>query len=384
VSIFSPTKEKHFIDFGTTPTCSVPSFPGLPTPGPNSPFPDISQLITLQSYAVSSKSEHLVVSGKATAINPFPESFELTTPKLPFIVSVPSIDTPSTLVPVASVHNEAITLTRPNVTISVFGTFLPIPASFSATVSAMLSRYLSSKPNDIEISTPIFPGLKVHAVIPGPHPKPQILRNVTIHNMRIQPRSNGAFAASGTVYALAVLPKGVDVELEFRRVFPDVLVFDGEAPDDVETWTTQDDPDEVPAPHPLPEPLPAHAFARIRPDEWLPSKSTPLPREGQGSTYAITADVVGVPLEVLPGRKSDFRRFVTKARSSIILYQTYIDCNLWQVIFGTDGALAGLLGHGAVAVDVNGLPFGNGREIELTGLPFRGSVRVGKKRNWRL
>lgn len=53
--------------------------------------------------------------------------------------------------------------------------------------------------------------------------------------------------------------------------------------------------------------------------------------------------------------------------------------NRLQVVFGSHGALAGLLGTAAVAVDVKGLPFGNGREIELTGLPFRGSVRIGKK-----
>lgn len=35
----------------------------------------------------------------------------------------------------------------------------------------------------------------------------------------------------------------------------------------------------------------------------------------------------------------------------------------------------------AVAARVNGLPFANGRdgEMELTGLPFQGSVRIGKK-----
>jgi hypothetical protein len=236
------------------------------------------------------------------------------------------MDSPSTLVPVVSVHNEAFALTRPNITISVIGTLLPIPASFSATISAMLSRYLSSKPNDVDISTPILPGLTVHAVIPGPHPRPQLLRNVTIRNMRIQPRSDGVFTTSGTVYALAVLPKGVDIELECHRIFPDVLVFDGEVPDDMETWTAQegDSDGEVPAPHPLPEPLPTHAFARIRPEEWLPSKSTPLPREGDhGSTYAIMAEVVGVPLEVLPGRQSDFRRFVTKVCGFTALDRRY-------------------------------------------------------------
>lgn len=52
------------------------------------------------------------------------------------------------------------------------------------------------------------------------------------------------------------------------------------------------------------------------------------------------------------------------------------------MIFGTEGAVAGLLGVAGVAVDVFGLPLpGNdGRsEMELNGLPFRGSVLVGKK-----
>jgi hypothetical protein len=50
-----------------------------------------------------------------------------------------------------------------------------------------------------------------------------------------------------------------------------------------------------------------------------------------------------------------------------------------QVIFGTDGAVAGLLGSTAVAIDVEGLPSGEAGEMELSGLPFRGSVIVGKK-----
>jgi hypothetical protein len=52
-----------------------------------------------------------------------------------------------------------------------------------------------------------------------------------------------------------------------------------------------------------------------------------------------------------------------------------------QVVFGAKGALAGVLGNTAVAIDVEGLPKQDGEagEMELSGLPFQGSVIVGKK-----
>lgn len=51
------------------------------------------------------------------------------------------------------------------------------------------------------------------------------------------------------------------------------------------------------------------------------------------------------------------------------------------MIFGSNGALAGVQGVAAVAVHVRGLPIenGSGGEMELEGLPFQGSVRIGKK-----
>jgi len=56
---------------------------------------------------------------------------------------------------------------------------------------------------------------------------------------------------------------------------------------------------------------------------------------------------------------------------------------LFQVIFGTHGALAGLRGITDVGVYILGLPFGDHKEttggIDLLGLPFEGSVHVGKK-----
>ena len=57
-------------------------------------------------------------------------------------------------------------------------------------------------------------------------------------------------------------------------------------------------------------------------------------------------------------------------------------CALPQVIFGSHGALAGVQGVAAVAVHIDGLPIeqgDSGGEMQLNGLPFQGSVRVGKK-----
>jgi len=68
---------------------------------------------------------------------------------------------------------------------------------------------------------------------------------------------------------------------------------------------------------------------------------------------------------VLPGRQTEFSNFVRK------------------VIFDSGGAVAGILGSAAVAVDVHGLPVHGGSgedgEMELSGLPFQGSVVIGKK-----
>jgi hypothetical protein len=50
-------------------------------------------------------------------------------------------------------------------------------------------------------------------------------------------------------------------------------------------------------------------------------------------------------------------------------------------VFGSQGADAGLLGSAAVIVGVHGMPLDDGTnsELELVGLPIRGSVHVGKK-----
>ncbi|RXW12791.1 hypothetical protein EST38_g13063, partial [Candolleomyces aberdarensis] len=319
---------------------------------------------------------------------------------------------------------------------------LPISPSSFKTLSAFLKRYLSGLPNPILISlTPpsFFPvsGLTVPAEFPAPNPRPHLLQNVTIRDMKLKPMGpNGQFVASGVVEGRLVLPRGMDVGLNVSRILPDVLVFDGEVPGDGDgdsdsdtdnatatrsgsrirrgweyeeeegygfPWTGSKGRTPPPPRDPLPDPLPDRAFGHIRPEEWLNAKSVRVDldeddddgegeemrerkgkrkgkrKEGKeketGAVYAVTAKVVDVPLEVLPGRQKEFSNFVSK------------------VIFNSDGALAGIQGTAAVGLTVEGLPLfspppdshlGSGEQassnyLVLAGLPFQGSVRINKK-----
>ena len=128
--------------------------------------------------------------------------------------------------------------------------------------------------------------------------------------MKIKP-TGSVFLASGIVHAQAVLPKEIDVGLDVFRVFPDVLIFDGEVPSNRQLDISTGPPPETP----LPDPLPENAFGHIRPDDWLPSESEPIESE-DGRVYSVSARVVDVPLEVLPGRQKEFSSFVRKVPSA--------------------------------------------------------------------
>jgi hypothetical protein len=136
--------------------------------------------------------------------------------------------------------------------------------------------------------------------------------------MKVKPTSSGVMLASGTVFASAVLPKGMNVALDVSSVFPELLVFDGPVPDNVTVLDGDgggngDDEDGLPEPITFPDPLPERAFAHVRPDTWLEALSVPInPPEGEGSTVAVSAKLVDVPLEVLPGRQREFSNFVGK------------------------------------------------------------------------
>jgi len=214
----------------------------------------------------------------------------------------------------------------------------------------------------ISLSTPLLPDIAVDTIFPAPDPRPQVLQNVTIKEMKVRPLTSGTMLASGTVFANIVLPKGMDMSLQVDAVYPQLLVYDGPVPDD-EPLRAEDlleDDDNLPDPMPLPDPLPANAFAHIQPGQWLESISVPLGhQDGQGSVFAVSAKIVDIPLEVLPGRQREFSNFVGK------------------VIFGGGGgALAGMSGIAAVRIQVVG--FGRD-EVQLEGLPFCGDVRVGKR-----
>ncbi|KAH9944882.1 hypothetical protein B0H21DRAFT_744960 [Amylocystis lapponica] len=360
-------------DIQTAVHIQIPKLPGLPTPGHNQPLPVFSELVTLQSFLITSDSDTLFISAIATVVNPvpLPFAFDFTPPIIPFTIFLPRVNATDSTPPVqvASVHTHPFSLTYPNITLSISGSVLPLSLDASPTISTFLGNYVSARDSDIIVSSPLFPDVTVDAKFPAPRPKPNILRNVTIHDMRIRATGN-TMLASGTIFAHVVLPKGIEVAVDVTCVFPDVLVFDGPVPEPAGTalpasigfsaLLTQGDP---PNP-PLPDPLPDRAFAHIRPDDWLPAESEPCEgAPGDGSAVEVTAKIVDVPLQVLPGREREFSNFVTK------------------VIFGPQGALAGVQGVAAVSVRVQGLPFENGKdgEMELTGLPFQGSVLIGKR-----
>lgn len=100
--------------------------------------------------------------------------------------------------------------------------------------------------------------------------------------------------------------------LDVYRVLPDVLIFDGEVPEGALA---------VPPPAmPLPDPLPERAFGHLRPEDWLPSISGPdVSEDGEGAAYAVSAKVVDLPLEVLPGRQKEFNHFVSKVSPFLCL-----------------------------------------------------------------
>ena len=373
----------------------VPVMPSLPAPGGGRSLPSISDLVHLSRFSLSSSPHNLAIDATATIINPAPSFITFTSPPLPFVVWIdpPNSTTTQSLVPLASVIAEPFALTHPNITLSLHGNVLTISQLAVPALSSLISDYLSGIDHAISITSPfeLLSDYIAHTKFPAPHPRPEILRNVTIEGMKIH-TSGTTILASGVVHGRIALPEGLDVTLLIDRILPDVLIFDGplvsasSTASPLTTRTTktakttnkndEHDDDDVPPAPPLPSPLPRHAFARVRPDTWLPALSSPAaPRrdwnERGNTTLRISAWFADVPLEVLPGREREFRSFVTK------------------VIFGpSEGAVAGVQGVAAVCVQVDGLPIGQpeegdgevgGRDMVLMGLPFQGTVRVGRK-----
>lgn len=426
----------------------IPPLPGLPPAGSGAPLPALTDLVELQSFTVTSSPAALALSASARVLTPLPPALALTLPALPFTVHLPLLlsngtngTTHTALVPLAALTTPPTTLTPPHTPLPATGHLLPPTPHSTRALSALLSRFLAGRPAPLALRTPLLPALApVPFALPAPVPRPRVLRDVALRGMRLRAAGTDVLA-SGRVCARVVLPRGVHVRIAVHGVLPDVLVFDGavpqpDAPPDARSSNSNSDLESdlesragapLPPPHPLPDPLPPRAFAHIRPDAWLNatsvrapprSRSSRGPRSGrrysaalaavgcegdeedgagdrdqdgeddgedgdgeeEGEATLVGARFVDVPLVVLPGREREFSSFVGK------------------VIFGSQGALAGVQGVAGVLVRVEGMPLrggthpgagdeggdgdGDGEDgdagMRLEGLPFEGEVRIGK------
>ncbi|EUC61551.1 transmembrane protein, putative [Rhizoctonia solani AG-3 Rhs1AP] len=375
--------EKH--DIGVILRLEIPPIPGIPPAPPNGPrpTPDLASLVYLQSYRVLPPPPTLRLVGTATLPNPLPSILQgAIALSLPFVVSLPPIDSKNPL-PIARVETAPLGLTTPNISLAISGHVLPLPSSSSsiAPVSRFASDFLAARPSPVLITTDflrdlgILGELTVKAEFPASAERPDLLRDVQISNMRIVLRGEQIFA-SAFVRAHIVPPTSLlDIHINATRVWPDLLVYDGPAPqlwpfnnpnsraysgvEYDEQWTEPD-------PMPLPRPLPRNAFARIRPDSWIIAHtqvSDDQHDDNEGQGVWVHAQVSDVPLDVLPGRDGELRAFIRK------------------VLFNPGGAQAGVAGISAVAARVGGLVVGSKEsgELEMYGLPLRGETWVGKK-----
>lgn len=298
----------------------VPRLPGLPHPGDD--LPDASRFVSLDSFLIKSADDTLTISANATLINPIEASLNATVPSLPFVVYLPPNGT-APPVPLAHVQSPPFALTYGNTTLGLTGVVLPLPRNASHSLSEFLGAYVSARDADILLEMTLLPGVRIPTKFPAPHPAPQILRDVKIKDMKVKPVGQG-MVASGTVLARVVLPPGIEVGIDVVRVFPDVLVYDGDVPENNATpaqapkfkvlnFPVDDGDRDVPPQPPLPDPLPERAFAHIRPEDWLPALSEPGESgPGEGTVVNVSASIVDVPLEVLPGREREFSNFVSK------------------------------------------------------------------------
>ncbi len=225
----------------------------------------------------------------------------------------------------------------------ITGSLLPLVPSTVPPLSRLVSNYLSAQPSIIILSSfPLINGSSplvslppTPITVPGPPKRPKILRNVTVKNMRLHPSESGdTLVASGTLFATFGLPTAMEdltPLLDVRKVWPDTLIFNGKVPPEAPDNQTRRrimTPGDSPSPVPLPE----RAFARIRPDDWLPAHVIPPEntsdtlewgevafenRRKEVVTRVVTAEIVNAPLDILPGRDEEFQAFVQKVSPSL-------------------------------------------------------------------
>lgn len=323
--------------------------------------------MTLQYYSFESRSSPQALSIAALATIPnFAPQVNLTVPfSLPFSISLPTkaseTDNRMALVITEPINvtslNEVIELNMSGIITANFTS----PENQTSALSVFIREFLHGNDNDITVnglatlpdfahSAPSPPGwllsslpsLSLPLVFPGPHPRPKVIQSVTIEHMRIS-ESAGKMKASGIVVAEVELPHEMQsIVVDVIEVLPDVLVFDGPAPDDDDD--DEDDP-------------PPRAFGHINPDDFLDATTSPSGDPQYPHRLVVTAPLAEVDLNVLPGRDTVLSDFVTK------------------VIF-KGGAQAGIKGTASVVAMIPGVP----GKIRLDDLPVTGEFWVGKQK----
>lgn len=269
----------------------------------------------------------------------------------------------------------------------------------SRALSRFVARYLSGKDNNVLIrydtspepplasdpdpSAPFPPSFVSELAsnytfvfkLPGTNEVPDVFHNLRMEDMKIKLGGGGGdgpegdLLASGRVVGEVVLPeaaKGLEEAINAKRILPDVLVYDGELPRsnfDGNLFHSEHDQFalghhggrvDAQADYP-PNPLPATAFARMKPVEFMPAETIHIPANStHNATTIVSATFVDAPLFLLPGRGDVLRRFVGK------------------IVFGGK-TKASMKGISAVELALGG--FG---EIGLEDVPIEASFMVGR------
>jgi hypothetical protein len=334
--------------------------------------------VTLKSYSLETApssslyafSGHgvLAIKALATLPNMLPDINTTIGFGLPFAIFLPSTEsTKEGAVKMAEVMTSPISINplRDEIEIRLHGRVVAdlgeLATLSPSSLSLFLQNYLRGEDNPIVIQglssipkavAPVagppswllhsLPTLTLPLAFPGPQPPPRIIRSVTIEKMRLA-EQRGKMKASGIVIAVVEMPKGMTaVDVDVNAVRPDVLVFNGAAPDD----------DDAAPGGPT---YPARAFGRIHPPDYLESTTESHPTIPH--FLIVRAPLDNVDLDILPGRDAVLSDFVGK------------------VVF-RGGALAGVKGTADVKLELGGV---NG-QVAVEDLPVLGEFWVGKQR----
>lgn len=321
----------------------MPALPNLPKPG--KPL-DLSQLVKLHDYSFTN-TDGLRITASASLPNPGLSDIPYA---LPFSIGVDGTELARVVANPADVSPKAIKLV-------ISG---DITAQGGDALELFMRNFLRGKdvpivvtgldriPPGHDVPPPpqwvldTLPTVSLDLVFPGPDPKPEVVKSVTIENMHIS-EVNGGVAASGTVVAIVQLPEGFQsISVNVTELRPDVFVYDGPVEDDDKDDAGRPDPDNPPE----------RAFGRIAPDYFLNSTTTPS-KEVPGA-LEVRADFEDMALEVLDDRQSVFRSFVGK----VLLH---------------GGATAGIGGVADIQADL-----GVAEPLDISSLPVHGEFWVGR------